>query len=374
MAKPFSWIDSNEGLSKVCSVLEEESVIALDTECVREKTYYPIVALAQIASSKGVFLIDLTIPNDYSPLCAVLSNPRIVKVIHAARQDCQVFNQIGCTIKMPVFDTQLAAAFLGMAPQIGYKELVKQYLSVELSKECTRSDWLQRPLSSKQENYAIEDVIHLLQIYEALNRELVDKNKYPWFADESECTLEALHNAINLAPEKMSIRVAGQNGIVYRSQREKLHRLTNWREYKAQLTNIPRRWLLSDKNLVQLACLENPSAKQVSQLIVRCPKQYRTQWQTEIQNILLSVSDDKQPIEISAPDRKEQKQINRLSAAIKEIAIENNIDSTLIATRKDITRLIMDNDQRIHKLFTTGWRKTLFQDVLPSVGTASDDG
>lgn len=366
MTKPFQWIDDTQALANICFDISKKTTFSIDTECVRERTYYPVLSLVQIATENDVFLIDLTAISDYNPLCRLLSNKKITKIIHAAGQDHHILYHLGCTMESPTFDTQIAAAFLNMGPQISYKSLIKECLNIDLDKDCARSNWLQRPLSSKQQEYAANDVIHLLKVHQILHDRLVQENKLTWFNEESERILQKTKHTLAQPPDAMSIKVSGSGPLTRVSERSKLQALIVWREYKAQQLDKPRRWLLPDDTLIKLA-QRNLSLSQIEKAIKTCPNRHIQEWSKEIAGILAGISDDDTQVRKTGPSQQQKNQVEKILSAIRKSAEEHNIATSLITNRKQITRLVLKSDAEIHELLNSGWRKTVTRNHLPAL-------
>ena len=168
----FLFIDSADALSDLCQQLRDDSWLAVDTEFVRDSTYYPEFCLLQIGNQTLSACIDVLAIDDLSPLLELMFNPDCVKVFHAASQDLELFYHLCQRIPSPVFDTQIAAPLLGFAEQVGYATLASQYLGVQLAKGQQRTDWSKRPLSQAQLSYAADDVRYLAQLYPAMQKRL----------------------------------------------------------------------------------------------------------------------------------------------------------------------------------------------------------
>lgn len=374
MTSPFSWIADEHSLSQACTRTAAAKIIALDTECIRERTYHPVPSLIQMASERGIFLLDAAAISDFKALHALLANPAITKVIHAAGQDHLILKQLGCPMEMPIFDTQIAAAFLNMGYQISYKALVEECLGISLKKDCTRSNWLRRPLSAEQQEYAANDVLHLLGLHRILNERLARDNRQDWFISESERILHASKRAVELKPEEMAIKVAGQGKLNREFQHKRLRALIVWRERKAQIADLPRRWLLSDRRLLALACLQNPSSAQALELITarsgngarhrKTAAHPYEQWAGEVSAILTGIADDGRPAVRKTPSLEQKKQIDKIFQALKKSADEHNVDCSLIANRKQIVRLVTKGDREVRELLNSGWRKTVTRNHL----------
>ena len=157
-------IRDNTTLKKFCKKCINEKVLAIDTEFIRENTYYPILSLIQIASDSFSAIIDPLSDIDLQPFWEILSNKNILKVFHAGRQDIEIFFNLTGKIPTPIYDTQIAAMFCGLGDQVSYDGLVNKFLGLTISKESQFSNWLQRPLANKQLQYALSDVTHLIKI------------------------------------------------------------------------------------------------------------------------------------------------------------------------------------------------------------------
>ncbi|HEY3488340.1 MAG TPA: ribonuclease D, partial [Gammaproteobacteria bacterium] len=178
-------------LERLCTELANNPWLVVDTEFIREKNYYPKLCLVQIGNGDTLACIDTLAVKDLTPLCELLADPRCIKVFHAAGQDLEIFYYLTGAVPQPIFDTQLAAAFLGHGEQIGYANLVKTLLDVQLDKSHTRTDWSRRPLSSGQIEYALDDVRYLRDIYLHLRQALVQAGRLEW-ADEDSKALTAV--------------------------------------------------------------------------------------------------------------------------------------------------------------------------------------
>ncbi|NIP48470.1 MAG: ribonuclease D [Gammaproteobacteria bacterium] len=250
MAVDFQLIDDSENLLRVCEDLRQFSWLAVDTEFERTNTYYAELCLLQLASPDSTVLIDPIRINNLEPVFALLFDESIIKVFHSARQDLEIFYHLKGQVPVPLFDTQLAAPLLGYDESIGYANLVQAMLGVELGKSQTRTNWKQRPLRRKQLEYAAEDVIYLAKIYELMRDKLA--------GHISEKVLDQQHEALTrdevYAPDPaglwIKIRAAksfsGNNLSV-------LQQLSTWREETARRENRPRKWILSDRAIIDIA-------------------------------------------------------------------------------------------------------------------------
>lgn len=176
-APEIQWIRDDASLAQQCREWRTQPYLALDTEFMRVDTFYPAAGLVQVGDGRQEWLIDPLLIQDWSPFAELLEDERVVKVLHACSEDLEVFLRLTGSLPVPLFDTQLAAAYLGMAHSMGYSKLVKEVLDIDLPKDETRSDWLQRPLTEMQMRYAADDVQHLAQVYLALDARLSEEKR-----------------------------------------------------------------------------------------------------------------------------------------------------------------------------------------------------
>jgi len=251
MSKPsLIYIDTLEQLKIACPIMKQCKVLAVDTEFHRETTYYPEFALLQIYGQGQCWIVDPIILKDLSLIWDVLCDPHILKVFHAGRQDLEIILKESGKLPLPLFDTQVAAALLGLGQQVGFGNLVQRLLKKELAKQESFSDWVSRPLRAKQIEYAADDVIWLMPIYQSLHDSLEARGRLAWLDEEQNklCSLETYQET----PEKLMWRVKGSNKLKGLSL-VRLRALALWREEQAQKRNIPRRRMIADEPLLEMA-------------------------------------------------------------------------------------------------------------------------
>ncbi|RMH19722.1 MAG: ribonuclease D [Gammaproteobacteria bacterium] len=248
--REIEFIDSDDALKSVCDHFSHEPVIAIDTEFQRQNTYFPKLCLIQIASSTSVVCIDPFAITDTEPLCHLLQDPAITKVFHSCQQDLEVLFLYLDILPENLFDTQIAAQILGMGRQLGYANLVRELLSLELEKSQTRTDWTQRPLHPDQLQYAAEDVVPLYQIHDILHRKLVESDQ---LAELQQQVRERLNREDYIVCASNGVkRLKGLNRVT--GPARKLAKIMAvWREQQAIDQNRPRQWILKDGVLIALA-------------------------------------------------------------------------------------------------------------------------
>lgn len=272
MANDIHWIRDDASLAEHCAAWQALPFVALDTEFMRVDTFYPIAGLLQVSSGERAYLIDPLCIGDWTPFAALLQAPGVVKVLHSCSEDLEVFLRLTGSLPAPLFDTQLAAGYLNLGFSMGYSRLVQALLDIELPKGETRSDWLQRPLSQTQVSYAAEDVLHLVEVYQALTARL-SPEKNAWVLEDGAELVAGLGREVD--PEQ-AWREAKLAWKLSRQQLAVLRALCAWREREARARNQPRNRILREHslwplarsqpdNLVALARIEDMHPKTVRQ-------------------------------------------------------------------------------------------------------------
>ena len=250
MSADYLYIDDPAGLADLCAKLAGKPWLAVDTEFMRERTYYPELCLVQVATDELVACIDPLALKDLKPLLAVLLDPRTVKVLHAARQDLEIFFHMAGKVPAPVFDTQVAGRFLGLPEQAGYGAAVQSLLGITLDKSHARTDWARRPISPAALDYAADDVRHLRTLYHKIVEELAARDRTAWAEPELKAlTEEKLYRP---DPEGAWHRVRGVQRLKPKIV-SLVRPLAAWRERTAMSENRPRQWILKDEALMDLA-------------------------------------------------------------------------------------------------------------------------
>jgi ribonuclease D len=359
----WSLITSDVELTATCERWSVAGIIGVDTEFVRERTYYPCPALIQVADNHGVVIIDPLGISDFSPLKDVLIDPSILKLTHACDEDLEVLELLTGVTACNVFDTQLAGAFAGYGFSLGYRNLVEVLLEVVLEKDETRSDWLKRPLSSSQLRYAALDVVYLLPMHERLSREMTALGRSAWFKEEFEHRRRA--RAVDKLPEAAYLRIRGR-GALRPAQRAVLRALCQWRETEAMARDIPRRHLLRDEVLLKLASdlvidasslgdidgLSERTRIRYGQALLTCIGSARTETPTNTDALV-----NLQPY---AGQMKRWKEIART------VADAHNLPPELLANRRALEELlisVMKNQGRVPTTFQ-GWRFEIITETL----------
>lgn len=249
------YLSTHAELAQFCELASAAKVIAVDTEFLRERTYFPKLCLVQVAAGDHIAAIDPILIEDLSPLAALFEDPSVTKVFHACGQDLEVLLDGMGVVCAPVFDTQLAAAFLGLRQQVSYASLVESYCGVRLAKAESLTDWSRRPLDPEQLTYAEDDVRYLPGIYERMMAELVEKDRLSWVAPEMDALCDLSH--IRRDPRESYLRLR-RAGSLTRRQLAVAREVCAWREETAACRDLPRKWVASDEVIVEV-CKRTPT-------------------------------------------------------------------------------------------------------------------
>ena len=356
------YIQNHSTLLQLCNQLKNQQWLALDTEFMRERTYYAQLCLVQIATESSLVCVDPLALDTIDPLLDILYDEKCLKIVHAGRQDFELFFDLRQTLPKPVFDAQIAAAFLGYAQQIGYADLVQQRLGKQLDKSLTRTNWSKRPLSDAQIRYALDDVRYLPELHNILSRELENKNRMQWVAEDTQRLTDP--TTYNNDPTTAAERIK-HTGKLDANGHRLLALLADWRERVAQEKNIPRNWVISNKALVEI-CLEKPKKQQDLGDIQTLSEKNIARWG----NTILRILDSKTPavtnnaIENIVLSKKQSDQCKKIQKFIEQYATEQDIHPSVVATKKEIKSLVLN---RPGNVFQNGWRKRELAETLQSL-------
>ena len=350
-------ISDNSTLKKFCKKCIKEKVLAIDTEFVRENTYYPILCLIQIASVNFSAIIDPISEIDMKPVWELLSNKKILKVFHAGRQDIEIFFNLTGQIPEPIYDTQIAAMFCGLGDQVSYDGLVNKFLGLTLTKESQFSNWLQRPLADNQLKYALADVSYLIRVFPLIKKVIKNTDREEWVEREIQYLKD--EKLFNINSDEVWERIKVKNPK--RETLNVLKYLAEWREIECKKRNIPRNRLIRDEILVNLSHLKPKNIFSIKR----------------IRGIPKSLSDDDlnkilEKIEISQnvdinnwpkiPKYSRKSNINKGSLDLLKLLLsycsqESGLAEKLIADADEL-RSILDGQKTDLKVFS-GWRNEI---------------
>ncbi len=363
------FVQHQSELETSCQQLRSEPWIALDTEFVRERTYYAKLCLIQLATPSAVIAVDPLAMAHLEPLLDIVYKPDILKVFHAARQDLELFYDMRGATPTPVFDTQIAAALVGYEDQMSYAALVESVLAIKLEKHATRTDWSKRPLTVAQLRYAEEDVRYLRDVYPRLTEKLLALGRSEWLAEE--CTRLTDTGLYRNDPANAYTRIK-QGHMLPAAGQHVLAALACWREHTAQTLDRPRPWILPDTVLLELARLRPQRVQQLAGIKGLAPKSAKRWGDALIEQITAVPTDSAIPLwDTSTPLSARQLALyERLLEHLRACARKLGLSPTLIAGRKDVQALVR-GDRRGPLL--RGWRRQVVgEELLTMLGSDAD--
>jgi ribonuclease D len=349
-------------LAEFVARLADEEFVAVDTEFIREKTYFPQLCLIQIAGEKDARAIDALAPAlDLGPLYALMQNDRVTKVFHAARQDIEIFVLKTGAVPKPLFDTQVAAMVCGFGEQAGYETLVQALARAAIDKSSRFTDWALRPLTEKQIAYALSDVTHLRTVYRKLRERLERTGRHPWVESEMQMLSDPATYRADPREAWRRLRVRSPKPRFLAVLRE----LAAWRETAAQQRDIPRQRILRDEALIEIAAHVPKSADELARTRGLSESFARGKLGAEI---LAAVAAGAAVPEADAPQAAGRADLPRSNGALTELlrvllkmrAEEHNVAPRLIADSEDLERLAAEENPDIAAL--KGWRREIFGD------------
>ena len=366
---PIEFIERSAHLEEFCRALEQAPWIGLDTEFMRECTYYPEFCLLQVSMDDRIACIDpLALPT-LDPLKSVLNDHRVLKILHSGRQDLELFHLLWGLLPVNVFDTQIAAALAGGPEQIGYGRLVECLFEVKLAKEQTRTDWSHRPLSPAQLRYAADDVAFLGAAHQHLRQSLTEMGRIEWLIEDSSALLEPslYHNKPELAWRKIA-------GIQHLPPQpfHLVQKLAAWREAKSQQLNLPRGWIFKDDVLFHLATQNHGEA--VLPRIRGIDQLSHQHCVDEVRELLkdLPTSSQRSVKVLTRPKQLESESktlLKKLAGIVQAKASELDITPSALASRRDL-EMVLENPAESRVL--NGWRSIVIgEEILELLPTAS---
>lgn len=246
----YQTITTHSALDELCKQLSHQAWFAIDTEFVRQDTYYAELSLIQIYSEQGdLALVDPLVLQDMTPLWSLLANPAVTKVFHSARQDIEILFQVGGLMPQNVFDTQIAGVFMGYGDMAGFARVIEHKLNVSIDKDQTRTNWHQRPLTDRQIQYALDDVRFLAPLYQVMQQQLTDEQKQALKSDFEQLLDVSLYQ---IDPDQAWLKLKGTQNFSPK-QLGLAKTLAAWRERTAIELNQPRKWIINDDVILYLA-------------------------------------------------------------------------------------------------------------------------
>lgn len=355
-------LDTEEAIEKAVSECAAAHTVGLDTEFVRERTFHARPGLVQLSDGRKVWLLDaVAVPRSPS-LGQLLSDEQTVKVLHSVGEDLEILQTVGGSWPAPLFDTQVAAALLGMPLQLRYEHLVEAALGVELDGGKARNDWCRRPLKPELLHYAAEDVIWLPQLKEWLEELLDQAGRLEWHREECARLVEAAR-AGDTTPPLSRVKGAGRLST---PDLARLDALAQWREGAAHRKDLPRRFVMADDTLIDLA--EAAGENRLGEAVDRLPRGQKKRFATEIETALerAPIESFKRPGWIDALTPEQREQLKQAQQTIRAIAEELGIEPAVIASKRELTRLIRGERPE----WLDGWRGRLLDGRLEAASVS----
>lgn len=365
------YIDSNQLLSEYCAHWLKLPMIAIDTEFQRVDTFYPVAGLIQIGDDSGCYLIDPLKITDYTPLKEVFCASKVLKIIHAGSEDLELFRKLLGVVPKPLYDTQLAGAFLGWGFTMGLQRMLEQVLQVSLGKAETTSNWLQRPLTKQQELYAALDVAYLVAVYQFQIAQIQHRECYHWFLEDSVKSVEKVA-AIDEETDGLSYYLRfSQMWNLADYKLVALKELSNWRERESRLRNTPRNWVLKNQSILSIINQWPTSIAQLHRIEEMRAKSVREDGEPILQILAAA----KQQLKESGPVEAIKKPLdpiwNKRFRKLKQIAIkaaeEQSIVPELVLRKKDLEALVRTKEEFGNYQIPdclSGWRSELFGEAV----------
>jgi len=353
-------IEKKDALKSFCAELEKQPFITVDTEFIRQKTYHAILCLIQIATPDGcAACIDPLAPEmDLTPLLDIMKNNQILKVFHSARQDLEIFYDLMNDLPRPLFDTQIGAMVCGLGESISYHNIVHHYLKLDLDKSFRETDWSARPLAEKQLSYALADVTHLVKVYEKMKEEIKLKGRESWIEEET----NALLCPDLYKPQPMEMWKKLKPASTKPEYLAVLQALCAWREELALKKNRPRRYILRDEIILELAALSPTKESDFEHFKSKKEFSFQHEYAPQVIQIItdaLALPKDQMP------EMEKEKPLTAAQHAVKEmlrllltiVSDQIGVAPKIIASAEDL-----DNTARSDKnlRIMTGWRYEIF--------------
>ena len=352
-------ITTTSELAAVCRRMASHPFVTVDTEFLRETTYYPLLCVAQMASADEAVVVDALAPEiDLAPFYALLADERVMKVFHAARQDIEIVWHAAKLIPHPIFDTQVAAMVLGYGDSISYEQLVQRISADTLDKSHRFTDWTRRPLSDAQLTYAISDVTHLRDVYLALVEDLKRRGRADWVEDEMRVLTSP--DTYRMEPENAWKRL--RTRVRKPKELAVLIEVAAWREREAQSRDVPRSRVLKDEAIADIA-VQAPTTAEKLKTLRSLPKGFeRSRWGEEIVAAVgrglardpktLPLQDRVQPAANGAAV------VELLKVLLRMVSEQHHVAAKVIATVDDLERIAASDNADVPAL--SGWRRELF--------------
>ncbi|MEP7173331.1 MAG: ribonuclease D [Aestuariivirga sp.] len=354
-------ITDTKALAALCKALAHETFVTVDTEFMRETTYWPDLCLIQIAGAEVNGLIDPMAEGiDLKPFFTLMNNEKVLKVFHAARQDVEIMVHLAGTVPHPIFDTQIAAMVCGFGDQVSYESIVRKLAQAQIDKSSRFTDWSRRPLTEKQLTYALSDVTHLRTVYEKLKLELDRNGREPWLAQEMAIlmAIETYRTEPQDAWRRIKVRLKSKKQLAV------LIAVAGWRELEAQEKNVPRSRVIKDDAVAEVAT-QMPQSKEALGQLRALPRGMSTSRIGD--NLIRAVKEglgrDPATLPHANWGREESSESVQAAAEILKLALKvvcerEGLAPKLVANTSDIEAVAESDDADVPLMH--GWRREVF--------------
>ena len=356
---PMQLITTTAELAAVCRRMASHPFVTVDTEFLRETTYYPLLCVAQMATPEDAVVVDALAPGiDLAPFYALMADDKVMKVFHAARQDIEIVWHAAKLIPHPIFDTQVAAMVLGYGNSISYDQLVQRITGDTLDKSHRFTDWTRRPLSDAQLRYAVSDVTHLRDVYLALVDDLKKRGRADWVQDEMRVLTspDTYRMEPDNAWQRLKTRVRKPKELAV------LIEVAAWREREAQTRDVPRSRVLKDDVLADIA-VQAPTTIERLKNLRSLPKGFeRSRWgEAIVAAVSRGLERDPKTLPLQSrfqPAANGAAIVELLKVLLRMVSESHHVAAKVIATVDDLERIAADDNADVQAL--TGWRRELF--------------
>ena len=357
------YVTDTEALAGLCERIRPAGFVGFDTEFLRERTYYARLCLVQLSTDDVSAIVDPLAIEDLSPLVSLLADPDVLKIVHAGTQDMEIFFHLARVVPAPVFDTQLAATLAGFPSQVGYGNLVREMVGAQLHKTETFTDWSRRPLSAEQVEYALDDVRYLPQLHRMLTERLEAEDRLTWLRPQLAHLTDP--ETYEVRPEEQYKRIKRLSSLKPR-QLGVLMKLAAWREHEAMRRDVPRRWIIPDDSLYEIARRAPTDEAQLAAIRGvgdKAGKEARRGLLKAVRQGLDMPEDDLPHLKRRArPLRDIDGAVDLMAALVRLRAKERAVAQPQLATRKELELLAAGDAEGSGLL--EGWKREIVGDEL----------
>ncbi len=371
------WVDGNDKLQEMCNQLSGVATVAIDTEFIRTDTFYPKIALIQISNGEQCWLVDVLAIDQFASLKALLEDPDRTLIFHACAEDLEVLDHALDIRPVNIFDTQIAAGIANIGYCMGYARLVSSMFDVELDKQETRSDWLKRPLTDRQLDYAAIDVLYLHRIYDILSKSLEQQQRQEWFAEETAAMFEMAAGRKDNSDYYLRVKGAWR---LQANSLNALRRLCDWREDTARALDKPRSHIIKDTILLEIARRMPTAEEQLHGIDDWYSRSIKRHGSMVLQQVAASAADEPVTAIPEPLSKSENAVIKAMRGALNTVAEEQQIPQEFLSNKKELEAILRSaiaedakGQYQWPERLLRGWRqarvKPAIQEVLENMET-----